>query len=67
MFEGVKNHARGLERRIIGGFSEVDQDGAWVVEEPYQRANEQDVGDLFDFVKPSGVIKGLGLNKRSKS
>ena len=25
----------GLEHRVIGGFWEVDQDRAWVVEEPY--------------------------------
>ena len=25
----------GVERRIIGGFGEVDQGRAWVVEEPY--------------------------------
>ena len=29
----------GVERRIIGGFGEVDQGRAWVVEEPYDVAS----------------------------
>ena len=47
-----------MERRIIGGFGEVDQGRAWVVEEPYDVASE-DVGVLLDFVKPPGTIKGI--------
>ena len=48
----------GVERRIIGGFWEVDQSRAWVVEEPYDVASE-DVGGLLDFTKPPGTIKGM--------
>ena len=47
-----------MERRIIGGFWEVDQGRAWVVEEPYDVASE-DVGGLLDFTKPPGTIKGM--------
>ena len=50
-----------MERRIIGGFWEVDQGRAWVVEEPYDVASE-DVGVLLDFAKPPGTIKGMVLN-----
>ena len=52
---------RGVERRIIGGFWEVDQSRAWVVEEPYDVASE-DVGGLLDFSKPPGTIKGMVPN-----
>ena len=38
----------GVERRIIGGFWEVDQGRAWVVEEPYVVASE-DIGGLLGF------------------
>ena len=51
----------GVERRIIGGFWEVDQGRAWVVEEPYDVASE-DVGELLDFAKPPGTIKGMVPN-----
>ena len=50
-----------MERRIIGGFWEVDQGRAWVVEEPYDVASE-DVGGLLDFTKPPGTIKGMEPN-----
>ena len=50
-----------MERRIIGGFWEVDQGGAWVVEEPYDVASE-DVGGLLDFTKPPGTIKRMVPN-----
>ena len=51
----------GVERRIIGGFGEVDQGRAWVVEEPYDVASE-DFGGLLDFKKPPGTIKGKEPN-----
>ena len=44
-----------MERRIIGGFWEVDQGRAWVVEEPYDVASE-DAGGLLDFTKPPETI-----------
>ena len=51
----------GVERRIIGGFGEVDQGRAWVVEEPYDVASE-DIGGLLDISKPPGTIKGMVSN-----
>ena len=51
----------GVERRIIGGFGEVDQDRSWVVEEPYDVASE-DIGGLLDFSKPPRTIKGMVPN-----
>ena len=50
-----------MGRRIIGGFCEVDQGRAWVVEEPYDVASE-DVGGLLGFTKPPGTIKGIVSN-----
>ena len=47
-----------MERCTIGGFWEVDQGRAWVVEEPYDVASE-DVGELLAFTKPPGTIKGM--------
>ena len=51
----------GVERRIIGGFGEVDQGRAWVVEEPYDVASE-DIGGLLDFSKSPGTTKGMVSN-----
>ena len=59
----------GVERRIIGGFGEVDQGRAWVVKEPYDVASE-DIGGLLDFSKPPRTIKGIvpnGGSDRQKS
>ena len=56
--------AGGVERRIIGGFWEVDQGRAWVVEKPYDVASE-DVGRLLEFAKPPGTIKGMVPNEGS--
>ena len=50
-----------MERRIIGGFWEIDQGRAWVVEEPYDVASE-DVEGLLDFTKPPETIKGMEPN-----
>ena len=56
-----------VERRIIGGFGEVDQGRAWVVEEPYDVASG-DIGGLLDFSKPPRTIKRMvpngGSNKQ---
>ena len=54
----------GVERRIIGGFWEVDQGSAWVVEETYDVASEN-VGGLLDFTKTPGIIKGMIPNRGS--
>ena len=51
----------GVERRIIGGFEEVDQGRAWAVEEPYDVASEDIEGSL-DFSNPPGTIKGMVRN-----
>ena len=51
----------GVERRIIGGFEEVDQGRVWVVEEPYDVASD-DIGGLLDFSKPPRAIKGMVPN-----
>ena len=51
----------GVERRIIGGFWEVDEGRAWAAEEPYDVASE-DVGGLLDFTKPPRTIKGMVPN-----
>ena len=59
----------GVERRIIGGFWEVNQGRAWAVEEPYDVASE-DVGGLLDFTKPRGTMKGMepkGGSNRQRS
>ena len=53
----------GVEHRIIGGFEEVGQGRAWVVEGPYDVASE-DIGGLLDFSKPPGTIKGMVPNLR---
>ena len=47
-----------MERRIIGGFWEVDQSRAWIVEEPYDVVSE-DIGGLLDCAKPPGTVKGM--------
>ena len=46
---GVKSH-------VIGEFWQVDQDGGWVVEEPYDTAAE-DVRWLLNFTTPLETIK----------
>ena len=53
--------AGGVERRIIGGFWEVDQGRAGVVEKPYDVASE-DVKEFLDFSKSPGTIKGMVPN-----
>ena len=51
----------GVERRIIGGFGEIDQCRTWIVEEPYDVASV-DIGGLLDFPKPPRAIKGMVSN-----
>ena len=46
----------GVDRRIIGGF--------WEVEESYDVAFE-DIGGLLDFTKPPGTTKGRESNRGS--
>ena len=56
--------AGGVERRIIGGFGEIDQCRTWIVEEPYDVASV-DIGGLLDFPKPPRAIKGMVPNRGS--
>ena len=51
----------GVERRIIGGFGEIDQCRTWIVEEPYDIAS-LDIGGLLDFLKPPRAVKGMVPN-----
>ena len=51
----------GVERRIIGGFGEIDQCRTWIVEEPYDVASV-DIGGLLDFPKPPRATKGMVSN-----
>ena len=53
-----------VERRIIGGFGEVDQCRTCIVEEPYDVASV-DIGGLLDFPKPPRAIKGTVPNGSS--
>ena len=68
VFGGTKSH-RGRRAPYYGGFWEVDQGRAWVVEEPYDVASE-DVGGLLDFTKLPGTIKKMepkGGSNRQRS
>ena len=56
--------AGGVERRIIGGFGEIDQCRTWIVEEPYDVASV-DIEGLLDFPKPPRAIKGMVPNRGS--
>ena len=47
-----------MERRVVSRFWEFDQNGAWVVEEPYDVASK-DVRWLLDFTKSPGTINGV--------
>ena len=51
----------GVERRIVGGFGEVDQGRTWIVEQSYDVAAE-DIGGLLDFAKPPRTIKRMVPN-----
>ena len=51
----------GVERRIIGGFGEIDQCRTWIVEKPHDVASV-DIGGLLDFPKPLRAIKGMVSN-----
>ena len=51
----------GVERRVIGGFGEIDQCRTSIVEEPYDVASV-DIGGLLDYPKPSRAIKRMVPN-----
>ena len=48
----------GVERRVIGGFSEVNQGGTWIVKESYD-VTPVGVRRLLDFVEPPGTVKRM--------
>ena len=48
----------GVERRVIGGFREVNQGGTWIVEESYD-ATSEGVRRLLNFAEPPGTVKGV--------
>lgn len=57
--------ARGVERRIIGGIREANQERPRVVEEPYDVASGG-VGDLFHFTKPNKSDRKNGTKRRPR-
>ena len=48
----------GMERRVIGGFREVNQGGTWIVKESYD-VTSGGVRRLLDFAEPPGAVKGV--------
>ena len=50
----------GVERRVIGGFREVNQGGTWIVKKSYD-VTSGGVRRLLDFPEPPGTVEdGLG-------
>ena len=58
---GGTRATRGMERRVISCFWEFDQDGAWVVEKPYD-VEFEDVGWFFDVTKSPETLNGVVPN-----
>ena len=56
-FGDIRSH-KGVERRILSQFWNLDQGEAWVVEDPYDVASEN-VGWLLDFTKSPKIINGV--------
>ena len=48
----------GVERRVIGGFREVNQGGTWIAKESYD-VTSGGVRRLLDFVEPPGAVEGV--------
>ena len=48
----------GVERRVIGGFREVNQGGTWIVKQSYD-ATFGGVRRLLKFAEPPGTVKGM--------
>ena len=51
----------GVERRLIGGFREVNQGGTWIVKESYD-VTSGGVRRLLNFAEPPGSVKGVVPN-----
>ena len=49
---------RGVQRRVIGGFREVNQGGTWIVKESYD-ITAGGVRRLLDFAEPPGAVEGV--------
>ena len=54
----------GVERRVIGGFREVNQGGTWTVEESYD-VTSGGVRRLLNFAEPPGTVKGVVPDRNS--
>ena len=48
----------GVERRVIGGFMEVNRGGTWIVKELYD-VTCGSVRRLLNFAEPPGAVKGV--------
>ena len=48
----------GVERRVIGGFREVNQGGTWIVKESYD-VKSGGVRRLLNFTEPPGAVEGV--------
>ena len=48
----------GVERRVIGGFREVNQGGTWIVKESHD-VTSGGVRRLLNFAEPPGTVKGM--------
>ena len=47
-----------VERRVTGGFREVNQGGTWIVKESYN-VTSGGVRRLLNFAEPPGTVKGM--------
>ena len=48
----------GVERRVIGGFREVNQGGTWIVKESYD-VTSGGLRRLLNFAESPGAVKGV--------
>ena len=47
-----------MERRVIGGFKEVNQGGTWIVKKSYD-VTSGGVRRLLDSSEPQGAVEGV--------
>ena len=48
----------GVQRRVIGGFREVNHGGTWIVKESYD-VTAGGVRRLLNFAEPPGAVEGV--------
>ena len=48
----------GVERRVIGGFREVNQGRTWIVKESYD-VTSGGIRRLLNFAEPPATVKGM--------